>query len=76
MGKHDKAEGYTEARIEELEKRLASAEETTKKLRTEVAKYNKWMSEIEARAQDIIEEKDERIAKLEEKIVKLVSAYV
>ena len=60
----------------ELEKRLAFANETNGKLKAEVSKYNKWMSEIEAAAQDRLAEKDEHIAQLEAKIVKLVTRYV
>jgi uncharacterized coiled-coil protein SlyX len=81
MGKHDmkmvtSSEEHLQNRIKELEKRLAFANETNGKLKAEVSKYNKWMSEIEAAAQDRLAEKDEHIAQLEAKIVKLVTRYV
>jgi uncharacterized coiled-coil protein SlyX len=81
MGKHDirtvtSSEEHLMNRIKELEKRLAFANETNGKLKAEVSKYNKWMSEIEAAAQDRLAEKDEHIAQLEAKIVKLVTRYV
>ena len=81
MGKHDirtltSSEEHMQNRIKELEKRLAFANETNGKLKAEVSKYNKWMSEIEAAAQDRLAEKDEHIAQLEAKIVKLVTRYV
>ena len=81
MGKHDmkmvtSSEEHLQNRIKELEKRLAFANETNGKLKAEVSKYNKWMSEIEAAAQDRLAEKDEHIARLEAKIVKLVTRYV
>ena len=81
MGKHDKtpltsSEEHLQNRIKELEKKLVFANETNSKLKAELSKYNKWMSEIEAAAQDRLEEKDAHIAKLEAKIVKLVTRYV
>ena len=81
MGKHDirtvtTSEEHLLNRIKELEKRLAFANETNGKLKAEVSKYNKWISEIEAAAQDRLAEKDARIAQLEAKIVKLVTRYV
>ena len=81
MGKHDirtvtSSEEHLMNRIKELEKRLAFANDTNSKLKAEVSKYNKWMSEIEAAAQDRLAEKDEHIAQLEAKIVKLVTRYV
>lgn len=81
MGKHDmkmvtSSEEHLQNRIKELEKRLAFANETNGKLKAEVSKYNKWMSEIEAAAQDRLAEKDAHIAQLEAKIVKLVTRYV
>ena len=81
MGKHDirtvtSSEEHLQNRIKELEKRLAFANETNSKLKAEVSKYNKWMSEIEAAAQDRLAEKDAHIAQLEAKIVKLVTRYV
>ena len=71
MGKHDKSDDYETARIEELEARLKFAEEAADDLRKQVAKYNRWMSEIEAAAAEKIAEKDARIAKLEETIIRL-----
>lgn len=81
MGKHDirtvtSSEEHLQNRIKELEKRLAFANETNGKLKAEVTKYNKWISEIEAAAQDRLAEKDAHIAQLEAKIVKLVTRYV
>ena len=81
MGKHDirtvtSSEEHLMNRIKELEKKLVFANETNGKLKAEVSKYNKWMSEIEAAAQDRLAEKDEHIAQLEAKIVKLVTRYV
>ena len=81
MGKHDirtatSSEEHLMNRVKELEKRLAFANETNSKLKAELSKYNKWMSEIEAAAQDRLEEKDAHIAQLEAKIVKLVTRYV
>ena len=71
MGKHDKSGDYETARIEELEARLKFAEEAADDLRKQVAKYNRWMSEIEAAAAEKIAEKDARIAKLEATIIRL-----
>lgn len=81
MGKHDmrtmtSSEEFLQGRIKDLEKRLRFEQETNGKLKAEVSKYNKWMSEIEAAAQDRLAEKDEHIAQLEAKIVKLVTRYV
>lgn len=81
MGKHDirtatSSEEHLMNRIRELEKKLVFANETNGKLKAEVSKYNKWISEIEAAAQDRLAEKDEHIAQLEAKIVKLVTRYV
>ena len=81
MGKHDirtvtSSEEHLMNRIKDLEKRLTFANETNSKLKAELSKYNKWMSEIEAAAQDRLAEKDEHIAQLEAKIVKLVTRYV
>ena len=81
MGKQDirtvtSSEEHLQNRIKDLEKRLSFANETNSKLKAELSKYNKWMSEIEAAAQDRLEEKDAHIAQLEAKIVKLVTRYV
>lgn len=76
MGKHDKtiitsSEDFYENRIADLQDRLAFANETASKLKAEVNKYNKWISEIQAAAQDRLDEKDEYIKKLEATIVSL-----
>lgn len=85
MGKHYKENAFKadvmpdefyKAKIKQLESELAFANETVQKLRDENAKYGKWVNQMDANAQDVIAEKDERIAELEEKIVKLVRAYV
>lgn len=85
MGKHDKESAYKaeimpdefyKERIRQLEGELAFANETVKKLRDENAKYGRWVNQMDANAQDVIAEKDERIEELEAKIVKLVTAYV
>lgn len=85
MGKHDMgsayksdvpSDDYYKARIKQLEGELAFANETISKLRDENAKYGRWVNSMDANAQDVIAEKDDRIAELEEKIVKLVTAYV
>ena len=81
MGKHDKtidmsSEEFTNNRIKDLEARLAFANETNNKLQTEVNKYNRWMSEVEAAAKDRITELEEENTMLREKIAKLVELYV
>ena len=84
MGKHDKhdetvrrsSDEFTQNRIKDLETRLAFANETNSKLKNEVNKYNKWMSEIEAAAKDRITELEEENTMLREKIAKLVELYV
>ena len=81
MGKHDKtidmsSEEFTNNRIKDLEARLAFANETNSKLQTEVSKYNRWMSEVEAAAKDRITELEEENTMLREKIAKLVELYV
>ena len=81
MGKHDiktatSSEEHLTNRIKELEKRLAFANETNSKLKAELSKYNKWMSEIQANAQDKLDEKDAKIAVLQAKVLKLVNDYV
>ena len=73
MGKHDKhdtviaksSEEFMENRIKDLESRLAFANETIKKLQEQCSRMSKWASEIEASAQDRLEEKDARIKNLE-----------
>lgn len=81
MGKHDKvieksSEEFLQNRIKDLEKRLAFANDTNNKYNSEVNKYNKWMSEIEAAAKDRITELEEENTMLREKIAKLVELYV
>lgn len=81
MGKHDKtpltsSEEYLQGRIKDLEARLAFVNETNSKLQKEVAKYNKWMSEIEAAAFDKVAELEAENSMLREKIAKLVEIYV
>ena len=84
MGKHDKhdetvrrsSEEFTQNRIKDLESRLAFANETNSKLQTEVSKYNRWMSEVEAAAKDRITELEEENTMLREKIARLVEIYV
>lgn len=76
MGKHDKtfvsgSEDFYENRIADLTERLAFANDTVSKLKTEVNKYNRWISEIQAAAQDRLNEKDEYIKKLETTIIEL-----
>ena len=73
MGKHDKttADSFTEARLQELESRLAFAEENNKKLQDEIAKYSKLLAKHDDEAMRIIKAKDSRIAKLEATIVRL-----
>jgi uncharacterized coiled-coil protein SlyX len=81
MGKHDKviersSEEFLQNRIKDLEQRLAFANDTNSKYNSEVNKYNKWMSEIEAAAKDRITELEEENTMLREKIAKLVELYV
>lgn len=81
MGKHDirtltSSEEHMQNRIKELEKRLKFEQESNAKLRAEVNKYNRWVSEIQANAQDKLDEKDAKIAILQGKVLKLVNDYV
>ena len=81
MGKHDKviersSEEFLQNRIKDLENRLAFANDTNNKYNSEVNKYNKWMSEIEAAAKDRITELEEENTMLREKIARLVELYV
>ena len=81
MGKHDKhiemsSEEFMNNRIKDLESRLAFANDTASKLKNEVNKYNKWISEIEAAAKDRIAELEEENTMLRKKIAKLVEIYV
>ena len=63
-------------RIKELEKRLKFEQENNAKLKAEINKYNRWVNEIQANAQDKLDEKDAKIAILQGKVLKLVNDYV
>lgn len=84
MGKHDKhdaviahsSEEFLNNRIKDLEKRLAFSQETISKLQKQCSRMSKWVSEIEANAEDRISELEAENAKLRGKIVKLVESYV
>ena len=81
MGKHDKhieasSQEFLENRIKDLEKRLAFANETIRKLQDQCGRMSKWASEIEANAEDKITELEAENAKLKGKIVRLVENYV
>ena len=81
MGKHDKhieasSQEFLENRIKDLEKRLAFANETIRKLQDQCGRMSKWASEIEANAEDKLTELAAENAKLRGKIVKLVESYV
>ena len=81
MGKHDirtvtSSEERMQNRIKELEKRLKFEQENNAKLKAEINKYNRWVSEIQANAQDKLDEKDAKIAILQGKVLKLVNDYV
>ena len=81
MGKHDirtltSSEEHMQNRIKELEKRLKFEQESNAKLRAEINNYNRWVSEIQATAQDKLNEKDAKIAILQGKVLKLVNDYV
>ena len=81
MGKHDirtltSSEEHMQNRIKELEKRLKFEQENNAKLKAEINKYNRWVSEIQANAQDKLDEKDTKIAILQGKVLKLVNDYV
>ena len=77
MGKHDKhieasSEEFLKNKIVRLEKengelkdKLIFANDTIKKLQEQCSRMSKWASEIEASAQDRLEEKDARIKNLE-----------
>ena len=76
MGKHDMrmattSEEYLQNKVRELEKKLKFEQESNAKLRAEVNKYNRWISEVQAAAEDRITEQKARIAKLEATIVRL-----
>lgn len=81
MGKHDirtatTSEEHLLNRIKDLEKRLKFEQENNAKLKAEINKYNRWVSEIQANAQDKLDEKDAKIAILQVKVLKLVNDYV
>ena len=81
MGKHDirtatTSEEHLLNRIKDLEKRLKFEQENNAKLKAEINKYNRWVSEIQANAQDKLDEKDAKIAILQGKVLKLVNDYV
>ena len=84
MGKHDKrdavitrsSEEFEQNRIKDLESRLAFANETIAKLQEQCGRMSKWVSEIEASAEDKMTELEAENAKLRGKIVKLVETYV
>ena len=88
MGKHDKhietsSEEFLQNRIEklnnenkELRKELNFANETIKRLQEQCSRMSKWVSEIEASANDAVDALKAENAELKEKIVKLVSDYV
>lgn len=71
-GKHDKSDDYETARIEELENRLEFANETINRLQAELKKYNRWMSELQANAQDEANALRDEIDKRNEAIIRLV----
>ena len=84
MGKHDKrdavitrsSEEFEQNRIKDLESRLAFANETIAKLQEQCGRMSKWVSEIEASAEDKLTELEAENAKLRGKILKLVNDYV
>ena len=88
MGKHDKhieksSEEFLQNRIEkmsnetkELRKELNFANETIKRLQEQCSRMSKWVSEVEANAEDKITELEAENAKLRGKILKLVDDYV
>ena len=60
MGKHDKTiaestEEFYQNEIKSLRDKLAFCNDTITELRTQVSKYNRWMAEIDANAQDEID---------------------
>lgn len=84
MGKHDikdkvvaaSSEEFNQNRINDLESRLAFANDTIKKLQEQCARMSKWASEIEANAADKVEELNAENKMLREKIARLVELYV
>lgn len=70
MGKHDiriatTSEEYLQNKIKDLEKRLTFAAENNTKLIESNNRLQRYASEIEANAQEKLEEKDARIRNLE-----------
>ena len=84
MGKHDikdkvvaaSSEEFNQNRINDLESRLAFANDTIKKLQEQCGRMSKWASEIEANAADKVEELNAENKMLREKIARLVELYV
>ena len=82
MDKHDKviaasSEEHLKNRIKDLEKRLAFAAESNAKLIKENSKWQKWMSEYEANAQDKIAELEAEIAERDKALSRMaVKLYV
>ena len=88
MGKHDKhietsSEEFLQNRIEkmnnetkELRKELNFANETIKRLQEQCSRMSKWVSEVEANAEDKMTELEAENAKLRGKILTLVDDYV
>jgi predicted nuclease with TOPRIM domain len=80
MGKHDiksvSNEEYLQGRIKNLEARLVFVNETNDELKRKVNRLNKWISELEAAAEDKVTALEAENAKLRGKILKLVDDYV
>ena len=80
MGKHDiksvSNEEYLQGRIKNLEARLVFVNETNDELKRKVNRLNKWISELEAAAEDKVTELEAENARLRGKILKLVDDYV
>ena len=60
MGKHDKViaestEEFYQNEIRNLRDKLAFCNDTISELRAQVSKYNRWMAELDANAQDEID---------------------
>ena len=81
MGKHDKItpDSYAESRIERLERQLEEKDkqiafdaDVIEQLRKEVSKYNRWMSELQANAQDEANALRAEIDRRNEAIIRLV----
>ena len=81
MGKHDKtiaasSEEFYRNRIEDLEKRLASAKVTIDNQKEMIAKLGRWVNEIEASAQDKVSELEAEVEKWKGKALSLVDHHV